>query len=162
MPSFDVVSEVDFQEVRNAVDQSTRELTTRFDFKNTGSVIELRNDGMTLRSSTPDRLAALRVVIEEKFVRRKVSLKVLDWGQVEDAAGGTVRQEVALRAGISADAARDLNKRIKALGLKGIQSSTQGDSIRVTGKKRDDLQGVIAALREADLEYPLQFQNFRD
>ena len=162
MPSFDVVSEVDFQEVRNAVDQSTRELTTRFDFKNTGSVIELRNDGMTLRSSTPDRLAALRVVLEEKFVRRKVSLKVLDWGQVEDAAGSTVRQEVALRAGISADAARDLNKRIKALGLKGVQSSTQGDSIRVTGKKRDDLQAVIAALREADLEYPLQFQNFRD
>jgi cyclic-di-GMP-binding protein len=162
VPSFDVVSEVDFQEVRNAVDQSTRELTTRFDFKNTGSVIELRDDGMTLRSSTPDRLAALRVVLEEKFVRRKVSLKVLDWGQVEDAAGSTVRQEVSLRAGISADAARDLNKRIKALGLKGIQSSTQGDSIRVTGKKRDDLQAVIAALREADLEYPLQFQNFRD
>ena len=162
MPSFDVVSEVDFQEVRNAVDQATRELTTRFDFKNTGSVIELRNDGMTLRSSTPDRLAALRVVLEEKFVRRKVSLKVLDWGQVEDAAGSTVRQEVALRAGISSDAARDLNKRIKALGLKGVQSSTQGDSIRVSGKKRDDLQAVIAALREADLEYPLQFQNFRD
>jgi uncharacterized protein YajQ (UPF0234 family) len=162
VPSFDVVSEVDFQEVRNAVDQSTRELTTRFDFKNTGSAIELRDDGMTLRSSTPDRLAALRVVIEEKFVRRKVSLKVLDWGQVEDAAGSTVRQEVGLRAGISADAARDLNKRIKALGLKGVQSSTQGDSIRVSGKKRDDLQAVIAALREADLEYPLQFQNFRD
>ena len=162
MPSFDVVSEVDLQEVRNAVDQSTRELTTRFDFKNTGSTIELRDDGMTLRSSTADRLAALRVVIEEKFVRRKVSLKVLDWGQVEDAAGGTVRQEVALRAGISADNARDLNKRIKALGLKGVQSSTQGDSIRVTGKKRDDLQAVIAALRDADLEYPLQFQNFRD
>jgi cyclic-di-GMP-binding protein len=161
VPSFDVVSEVDFQEVRNAVDQSTRELTTRFDFKNTGSAIDLRDDGMTLRSSTADRLAALRVVIEEKFVRRKVSLKVLDWGQVEDAARGTVRQEVVLRAGISADNARDLNKRIKALGLKGVQSSTQGDSIRVTGKKRDDLQAVIALLKGADLDAALQFVNYR-
>ena len=116
---------------------------------------------MTLRSSTAGRLAALRVVIEEKFVRRKVSLKALDW-QGRGRRRGTVRQEVGLRAGISADAARDINKCIKALGLKGVQSSTQGDSIRVTGKKRDDLQAVIAALARRDLEYPLQFQNFRD
>ena len=162
MPSFDVVSEVDEQEVRNAVDQAQREVATRFDFKDTGSAIELGKDELTLRSNTEDRLAALRVVVEEKFVRRKLSLKILDWGRVEDAAGQTVRQRAGLRAGISAEAARDLNKRIKALGLKGIQSQTQGDAVRVTGKKRDDLQAVIAAVKEADVDLPLQFKNFRD
>ena len=162
VPSFDVVSEVDEQEVRNAIDQAQREVTTRFDFKDTGSAVELGKDELVLRSGTEDRLAALRVVIEEKFVRRKLSLKVLDWGRVEEAAGQSVRQRAGLRAGISADAARDLNKRIKALGLKGIQSQTQSDAVRVTGKKRDDLQAVIAALKEAELDLPLQFKNFRD
>lgn len=163
MPSFDVVSEIDMQEVRNAVDQAQRELATRFDFKDTGSEIELGKDSMTLRSSSEDRLRALRQVLEEKFVRRKLSLKALDWGNVEEASGQAVRQVVTLKAGIGTDAARDLNKRIKALGLKGIQSQTQGDAIRVTGKKRDDLQGVIAALKGADdLDLPLQYTNFRD
>jgi uncharacterized protein YajQ (UPF0234 family) len=163
MPSFDVVSEIDMQEVRNAVDQAQRELATRFDFKDTGSEIELGKDGLTLRSSSEDRLRAVRVVLEEKFVKRKLSLKTLDWGKVEDASGQRVRQEIKLKAGINSDAARDLNKRIKALNLKGIQSQTQGDSIRVTGKKRDDLQAVIAALKGAeDLDLPLQFENFRD
>ena len=163
MPSFDVVSEVDRQEVRNAVDQAQRELQTRFDFKDTGSEIELGKDSMTLRSSSEDRLRAVRQVLEEKFVKRKLSLKTLDWGKVEDATHQTVRQTVTLKAGINSDAARDLNKRIKALGVKGIQSQTQGDAIRVTGKKRDDLQAVIAALKGAeDLDLPLQFNNFRD
>ena len=162
MPSFDVVSEVDHQEVRNAVDQAQREVTTRFDFKNTGSEVELGKDEITLRSGTEDRLAALRQVLEEKFVRRKLSLKILDWGRVEEASGQSVRQLAGLRAGISSDTARDLNKRIKAMGHKGIQSQTQGDAIRVTGKKRDDLQAVMAALKEADVELPLQFKNFRD
>ncbi len=162
VPSFDVVSEIDEQEVRNAVDQAQREVGTRFDFKNTGSDVELGKDEITLRSGTEDRLAALRQVVEERFVRRKLSLKVLDWGRVEEAAGSSVRQVAALRAGISSDAARDLNKRIKALGLKGIQSQTQGDTVRVTGKKRDDLQAVIGALRDADIDLPLQFKNFRD
>ena len=163
MPSFDVVSEIDMQEVRNAVDQAQRELQTRFDFKDTGSEIELAKDSMTLRSSSEDRLRAVRQVLEEKFVKRKLSLKTLDWGKVEDATHQTVRQQVTLKAGINSDAARDLNKRIKALGVKGIQSQTQGDAIRVTGKKRDDLQAVIAALKGAeDLDLPLQFNNFRD
>lgn len=162
MPSFDVVSEIDMQEVRNAVDQADRELTTRFDFKGTGSEIDLGTEDMTLRSSTEDRLVALRQVLEEKFVRRKLSLKVLDWGTVEEASGATMRQVVTLRSGISSDAARDLNKRIKALGMKGVQSSTQGDAIRVTSKKRDELQSVQAALKEADLDYPVQFTNRRD
>ena len=162
MPTFDVVSEIDQQEIRNAVDQAQREVATRYDFKGTGTTIELGKDGLVLRSNTEDRLRALRQVIEEKFVKRSLSLKVLDWGKVEEAAGSTVRQAVALKAGISSDNARDLNKRIKALNLKGVQSQTQGDSIRVSGKKRDDLQAVIAALKEADLDYPLQFNNFRD
>ncbi len=162
MPSFDVVSEVDRQEVRNAVDQTAREVGTRFDFKGTDSGVELGKGELVLRSSTEDRLAALRQVVEEKFVRRKLSLKVLDWGKVEEAASSTVRQSVTLKSGISSDAARDLHKRIKALNVKGVQSATQGDSVRVSAKKRDDLQSVIAALRAADLDLPLQFNNFRD
>ncbi len=162
MPSFDVVSELDMQEVRNAVDQAQRELATRFDFKDTGSSIELGKDDLTLKSNTEDRVKAVRQVIEEKFVKRKLSLKSLDWGKVEEAGGSTVRQTVKLKAGIGSDEARDLNKRIKAMALKGVQSQTQGDAVRVIAKKRDDLQAVIAALKEADIELPLQFNNFRD
>lgn len=162
MPSFDVVSEINAQEVRNAVDQASREISTRFDFKGTNSSIELTETEITMRSVSEDRLVALRQVLEEKFVKRKVSLKVLDYGKVEDAAGGTVRQVATLQSGISSDKAKEVNKAIKALGIKGIQSQTQGDQVRVSGKKRDDLQGVITALRETDLEIPLQFTNFRD
>jgi hypothetical protein len=162
MPSFDVVSQVNSQEVRNAVDQAAREIGTRFDFKGTDSSIELNGLEITMRSVTEDRLNALRQVLEEKLVKRKVSLKAVSYGRVEDAAGGTVRQVATLTSGISAEKAKQINKVIKDLGLKGIQSQTQGDHVRVTGKKRDDLQNVIAALREADLGIPLQFENFRD
>jgi uncharacterized protein YajQ (UPF0234 family) len=162
MPSFDIVSEVDQQEVRNAVDQAARELGTRYDFKGTDSSVELKDNEIELRSVSEDRLNAVRQVLEEKMVRRKVSLKALEYGTVEDAAGGTVRQVASLQAGISSDKARELNKHIKGLGLKGIQSQTQGDELRVTGKKRDDLQAVIADLKAGDFGVPLQFQNFRD
>ena len=162
MPTFDVSSEVDHQEVRNAVDQAAREVTTRFDFKGTDSSIELDEAAITLRSSSEDRLRALNTVLEEKLVKRKVSLKALDHGKVEDAAGGSVRQVITLVAGISSEKAKDLNKHIKGLGLKGIQSQTQGEQVRVSGKKRDDLQAVIAALKDHDFGIPLQFGNFRD
>jgi cyclic-di-GMP-binding protein len=162
MPTFDVVSEVDKQEVRNALDQADRELTTRYDFKGTGSSIEAHDLELTMRSSTEDRLRAVRQVLEEKLVKRGVSLKALEYGKLEEAAGGTVRQTAKLNAGISSDKARELNKFIKDLGLKGVQSQTQGDQLRVTGKKRDDLQDVIAKLREGDFGVPLQFTNFRD
>lgn len=162
MPTFDVVSEVDQQEIRNAVDQASREIANRFDFKNTNSTIELDDESITLRSSTEDRLAALRVVLEEKLVKRKVSLKVLDYGKVEEAAGATARQEIKLVAGISSEKAKELNKFIKGLGLKGVQSQTQGEQLRVTSKKRDDLQEIIAALKAEDFDIPLQFNNFRD
>ena len=152
------------QEVRNAVDQATREIVNRFDFKNTNSTIELDDKAMTvtLESASQDRMFALQQVVEEKFVKRKVSLKTLDIGDIEDAAGGRARVKISLKAGISSDMAKKINSTIKDLKLKGVQSSTQGDQVRVTGKKRDALQDVIAALKEAELDLPLQYQNFRD
>jgi uncharacterized protein YajQ (UPF0234 family) len=162
MPSFDVVSEVDRQEVRNAIDQAQREIATRFDFKNTDSSIEHNELTFTLRSITEDRLAALRVVLEEKLVKRGVSLKGLDYGKVEEATQNTVRQVATIKVGISSDKAREINKLIKSDGPKGVSSQTQGDTIRVTGKKRDDLQAVISLLKSQDLAIPLQFNNFRD
>jgi uncharacterized protein YajQ (UPF0234 family) len=162
MPSFDVVSEVDRQEVRNAVDQAQREISTRFDFKGTNSSIEQQDLVITLKTSSEDRLAALKVVLEERLVKRGVSLRGLDWGKIEAASGDTVRQVVTIQVGISSDKAREINKLIKDKGPKGTSSQTQGDQVRVTSKKRDDLQGVIAMLKDADLGVPLQFNNFRD
>jgi len=162
MPSFDVVSEVDMQEVRNAVDQVARELSTRFDFKGTGSSIELGEQAITLTAPTEDRLSAVRTVLEEKLVRRDVSLKAIDYQKVEEAAGGTARQRANIVAGISSEKAREVNKTIKELGLKGVQSQTQGVQVRVTAKKRDDLQAVIQGLKAKDLGIPLQFSNRRD
>ena len=162
MPTFDVVSQVDMQEVKNALDQAVREVTTRFDFKNTDSTIELADKEIRLHWATDDRLAALVVVLEEKLVRRKVSLKALDFGKVEEAAKGTVRQTVTLKAGISADNARAINRFIKEKAPKGVGSQTQGDQIRVSAKKRDQLQATIAELKAEDFGIPLQFENFRD
>jgi uncharacterized protein YajQ (UPF0234 family) len=162
MASFDVVSEVDRQEVRNAIDQAQREIGTRFDFKNTNTSIEQTDLVLTLRSASEDRLAALRLVIEEKLVKRGVSLKGLEYDDVEEATQNTVRQVATIKVGISSDKAREVNKLIKEQGLKGVSSQTQGESVRVTGKKRDDLQAVMAAIKAADLGIPVQFQNFRD
>jgi len=150
------------QEVRNAVDQANREAATRFDFKNTDSAIELSDNELVLRSSTEDRLRSLHQVLHEKLVKRQVSLKAFDDAKIEEAQKGTARQHVAIRAGNSADHAKKLNKFIKDLGLKGVASQTQGDQLRVTGKKRDDLQEVIAKCKAEDFGIPLQFTNFRD
>jgi hypothetical protein len=162
MPSFDIVSDVDRQEVRNAVDQAQREISTRFDFKNTNSTIEQKELVITLHTVSEDRLKALRLVLEERLVKRGVSLKGLDWGKVDEATQNTVRQVVTIKVGISSDKAREINKMIKEKGPKGVSSQTQGESIRVTSKKRDDLQNVITMLKGADLGIPLQFENFRD
>jgi uncharacterized protein YajQ (UPF0234 family) len=115
-----------------------------------------------LRSSTEDRLRALHQVLDEKLVKRQVSLKAFEDGRIEEAQKGTSRQKVTIKAGISADHAKKLNKFIKDLGLKGVSSQTQGDQLRVTGKKRDDLQEVIAKCKAEDFGIPLQFENFRD
>jgi uncharacterized protein YajQ (UPF0234 family) len=162
MPTFDVVSEVDMQEIRNAVDQAQRELANRFDFKDTGSSVELHDLELRLASSTEDRLKAVVQVLEEKLVRRKISLKALDFGRIEEASRGSVRQSATLKNGLTSDNARAINRFIKEKGPKGVQSSTQGTQVRVTAKKRDDLQAVIAGLKEADFGIPLQFENFRD
>jgi len=162
MPTFDVVSEVDMQEVRNAVDQANREAATRFDFKGTDSSVEVGDKELVLTSSTDDRLRALYQVLQERMVKRQVSLKSFDVGKVEEAARGTARQRLGIQAGISSDHAKRINRFIKDLGLKGVSSQTQGDQLRVTGKKRDDLQSVIAALKSEDFGIPLQFNNFRD
>ena len=162
MPSFDVTSEIDFQEVRNAVDQASREVATRFDFKGTDSSIELSEKEITLHAPTEDRRRALIQVLEEKLVRRQVSLKALSYGKIEEASKGAVRQVATLNAGISSEKAKAINKKVKELNLKGVNSQTQGDQVRVTGKKRDDLQAVISALKAEDFDIPLQFGNFRD
>ena len=162
MPSFDVVSEVDRQELKNAVDQAQRELANRFDFKNTDSSIEQKDLILTIRTSSEDRLRALKLLLEEKFVKRQVSLKGIDWGKVEAASGESVRQIVTVKVGINSDKAREINKLIKEKGPKGVSSQTQGEQIRVTDKKRDDLQETMALLKSSDLEVPLQFENFRD
>ena len=162
MPSFDVVSEVDRQEVRNAVDQAGREIANRFDFKNTNSSIEQNELVITLATVSEDRLAALRTVLEEKLVKRGVSLRGVEYGDVQEASHNTVRQVVTIKVGISSEKAKEINKLIKAEGPKGVQSQTQGETVRVSSKKRDHLQEVMALLKNGDLGIPLQFNNFRD
>ena len=162
MPTFDVVSEVDMQEVRNAVDQAAREIGNRFDFKNTDSSVELAGTEIRLTSNAEERLKAVVQVLEEKLVKRGVSLKSIELGKVEEGAKGILRQTVSLKAGVDSDRAKKINVFIKGLGVKGVSSQTMGDQVRVSGKKRDDLQKVIAELRAEDFGIPLQFQNMRD
>src|SRR4051794_22580123 len=164
MPTFDIVSIVDLQEVRNAVDQAMREIGQRFDFKGTDSSVELheKEGEIEMRSSSEDRINAVRQVLEEKLVKRKISLKAIEHGKVEEAAGATARQLTKLQAGISSDKAKAINKFVKDQGPKGMQSQTQGEQVRITSKKRDDLQAIMAALKEHDFGIPLQFENFRD
>ncbi len=162
MPSFDVVSEVDRQEVRNAVDQAQREVSTRFDFKNTNSSIDQNELVLTLCSVSDDRLKAVRQVLEERLVKRGISLKGLDYADIESASGDTVRQVATITVGIGSDKAREINKLIKAKAPKGVSSQTQGESIRVSAKKRDDLQATMSVLKSEDLGIPLQFENMRN
>jgi len=152
------------QEVRNAVDQADREVSNRYDFKGTDSSITLDSKAMTvvMESASSDRVNAFRQVFEEKLVKRKISLKSVDFGDVQDSAGGRVRIEASLKAGISSDLAKKINVHIKNMKVKGVQSQTQGEQVRVSGKKRDDLQTVIGSLKEEDFDLPLQFENFRD
>jgi uncharacterized protein YajQ (UPF0234 family) len=158
--SFDVVSEVDQHEVKNALDQAIREIQTRFDFKGTGTGLSIDEDLIEARSSTENRLKAAVEVLKEKFVRRNISLKALQEGPVLPAAKGTVRQSLHVNRGISEDKAREITKFIKGSGIK-VQTQVQGEQVRVSSKKKDDLQAVIKALKEKDFEIPLQFTNYR-
>lgn len=158
------MSQVDLQEVRNAVDQTQREISQRFDFKGTGSSVELARDGdrqtIVVRSNTEQKVKDCVKVLEEKLVKRKVPLKALQRGEIQPAAGGTARQVIGLNQGISADKAREIVKGIKDLKLKA-QASVQGDQVRVSSKSKDTLQDVLAALKERDFGIPLQFTNYR-
>ena len=162
MPSFDVVSEVDRQELKNAVDQAQREIGQRYDFKNTDSSIEHNELVLTMKTSSEDRLRALRTVLEERLVKRGVSLRGLDWGKIEPATGESVRQIVTVKVGITSEKAREINRLVKEKGPKGVSTQTQGESVRISGKKRDDLQATITLLKAASLGIPVQFVNFRD
>ena len=158
--SFDVVSEFDVQELRNALDQVRREVAQRYDFKGATVQLEQGADELTLLTDDEFRASAIKDLIESKAVRRNLSLKIFDWGKVEEAGGNKVRQRIGLRKGLPDDLARKLTKLIRDEFPK-VRSQIQGDAIRVSGKSRDDLQRVIARLRELDEVVPLQFQNYR-
>ena len=162
--SFDVVSEVDLQEVRNAVDQARREISQRFDFKGTGSDVELADDGgspsISVRSNTDQKVKDCVKVLEEKLVKRKVPIKSLQHGEIQPAAGGTARQTLGINQGISTEKAREIVKFIKDQKTKA-QVAVQGDQVRVSSKSKDTLQDVMQSLREHDFGIPLQFTNYR-
>ncbi|HEY5679670.1 MAG TPA: YajQ family cyclic di-GMP-binding protein [Pseudomonadales bacterium] len=160
MPSFDVISEVDLQEVRNAVDQASRELRTRFDFKGVDASFEYADEGILLAAMEEFQLGQMLDILKDKLNRRGVDVRALDPGTIE-ASGKQKRQAFALKQGIDRDTAKRLVKILKDSRLK-VQSQIQGEQVRVTGKKRDDLQQAIAALKDAGLEVPLDFTNFRD
>lgn len=158
--SFDVVSEVDMVEVANAIDQARREVGTRFDFKNTGTEITHDDELIEIRSGTEDRLKAALDVLRERMIKRGVSLKALAEGPIQDAAKSTSKIAININQGLSDEKAKEIVKLIKGMGVK-VQSAIQGDQVRVTGKKKDDLQTVMAGLKEKDLGIPLQYVNMR-
>jgi uncharacterized protein YajQ (UPF0234 family) len=160
MPSFDVVSDFDAHEASNGVDQANREVTTRFDFKGTGSKFELEDAVISLTTQSDFQLKQMMDILHQKLSKRGIDLGCLE-EQEPEFSGSEARQKVIMRRGIDTDRARKLVKQIKAAKLK-VQTAIQGDKLRVSGKKRDDLQSVIAMLKESDIGLPLQYENFRD
>ena len=159
-PSFDIVSQVNLPEVSNAVAQAQKEIAQRFDLKGTAAGLALAGTELTLTANDDFGLKAVNDLLQEKLVRRGVPLKALEYGTPEPAAKGTVRQVVTIRQGIATEKAKEIVKRIKDAKLK-VQAAIQGDQVRVTGKKKDDLQQVIVLLKGADFGIPLQFTNYR-
>ena len=160
MPSFDVVSDFDQHEASNAVDQANREVQTRFDFKGTGSKFVLEEQVITLTTESDFQLKQMMDILQQKLAKRGVDIACME-EQEPEFSGSEARQKVVLRRGIDADRARKLVKTIKAAKLK-VQAAIQGDKLRVSGKKRDDLQSVISLLKDTDTGLPLQYENFRD
>lgn len=158
--SFDIVSNVDLQEVRNAISQAEKEIVTRYDLKKAGAEVGLEGEEIVLGAADEFSLGQALEVVKTKLVRRSVNLKSLRYGKVEPASGGRARQRITLQQGIPTDTAKKVVAEIKARKLK-VQAAIQGDTVRVSGKKRDDLQEVIAALKEMDLDVPLTFTNYR-
>jgi uncharacterized protein YajQ (UPF0234 family) len=160
-PSFDVVSKVDRQEVDNALNQAAKEISQRFDFRGTNASIEWSGElGVTIKADTEERAKAALDVFKEKLVKRSISMKALDAGEPKTSGKQYVISST-LRQGIDQDHARKIAKLVKDQGPKGVQAAIQGDQLRVSGKKKDDLQTVIAMLKGADLDVPLQFTNYR-
>ncbi len=160
MPSFDIVSEVDMTEVRNAVDQANREVGTRFDFKGVDASFELGDSSVTLTAESDFQIQQMMDILRGKLVKRSVDIKSLEEGDVQ-MSGKKAIQVVTIQQGIDADLGRKIVRMVKDSKIK-VQTAIQGDKLRVTGKKRDDLQQVIAMLKEAKLDIPLQYNNFRD
>ena len=158
--SFDVVSKTDLQEVTNAVQQAQKELAQRFDFKGSKSSIELSGEELVLVSDDEGKLVSVKDILETKLVKRKVSLKALDYGKVEPAASGTVRQRAKIVQGIDTEKAKAIVKTIKDAKVK-VQASIQSDQVRVVGRSKDDLQRAMTLVRETDYGIPLQFTNYR-
>ncbi len=158
--SFDVVSKVDRQEVDNALNQAAREIGQRFDFRNTGASIAWSGETLDMRANSPERVKAVLDVFQDKLVRRGVSLKAVDAGEPQ-ASGKEHRISATLRQGISADDAKRLSKIVRDEGPKGVRAQVQGDELRVSSKKKDDLQAVMALLRGKDLDFAIQFTNYR-
>lgn len=158
--SFDIVSEVDLQEVRNAVDQAGREISQRFDFKGTDTKVTLEEDKIELHSSTEDRLKAAWQVLQEKAIRREVPLKALQPGPIQEAAKGTARQTITIVTGLSDEKAKEISKFAKKVAPK-VQTQIQGAQVRITAKAKDDLQTVIQAVKAEDFGVALQFTNYR-
>ncbi len=158
--SFDIVSDVDLMEASNAVQQAMKEIRQRFDFKGSASDIKMEKETLTLSSDNESKLKAVIDILQGKLVKRGVSLRSLDYGKVEPAAKGTVRQVVTIKKGISSEKAKDIVKFIKGTGIR-VQAAIQEDQVRVSGKKRDDLQAIIQALKGHDFGLDLQFTNYR-
>ncbi len=158
--SFDVVSQFDRQELVNAIDQTKREIATRYDFKGTKADIELEKDAIELTGDSDFQVKSVKDVLESKAIRRGLSLKIFDYGKIEPAAGSTVRQKVSLKAGIADDLSRKITKLVRDKMPK-VKTQVQGDAIRVSSKSKDELQGVITLLKEQDYPVPLQFINYR-
>jgi uncharacterized protein YajQ (UPF0234 family) len=160
--SFDIVSQFDRQELKNAVDQTVREVTTRYDLKDTRTTIELEKDAIAVNTASEMTLSAVRDILESKAIRRGLSLKILDYGKVEEASGGRVRQRIALKEGLGEDLAKRIAKGIRG-DFKKVTPQIQGDAVRVSAKNKDDLQAVIQAFKKQGDDYPvaLQFVNYR-
>ena len=161
MPSFDVVCEADMVEVKNAVEQSNKEITTRFDFKGSSAKVEQKENELTAFADADFQLSQVRDVLTNKLAKRKVDVRFLDEGKVEKIGGDKVKQVIKIKNGIETEDAKKIVKVIKESKMK-VQASIQGDAVRITGAKRDDLQAAMALLRKDVADLPLEFNNFRD
>ncbi len=161
MPSFDVVSEADMIEVKNAVEQSNKEITTRFDFKGSSAKVEQKDNELTAFADSDFQLSQVRDVLTNKLAKRKVDVRFLDVGKIDKIGGDKVKQVIKIKNGIETEDAKKIVKVIKDSKMK-VQASIQGESVRVTGAKRDDLQAAMAMLRKDVPDMPLEFNNFRD